>query len=490
MYQDAIDEEPRQDKEGSFNADRLLQQSRLADTILKPVPYINDVDKVSSIEPADRARISKLLAESGGDESMALFSASAAGDCIAIQVLLKAGVSIDALDDRRRTVLSLAVANAHQDAAEMLMAPLRDIAGVDIRWCKMMWFTALDWAKTMRIKEASDILLKNIFSHVGLEPSGWTIRYRGQDLNRASMASSEGRINVRNEDWFTISKETKESKLSIRMASYIPQQVTCVRLSSDGYRTAMVTRNGIMVFEDGSGERIDLIYDPADKEYVQSLCFTADDLHIVAGGKHSIIYLWDILTMEIRHRFFGHTGDIVCLDAARSGNRVVSGSTDGTARVWNLSTGASLLTFNVGKPLTCVALSPSGTLMAAGSPDGKVRIWETLLGGLVDVVAENTSTVTSIAFCPKGLMIIAGSLDGTVRLYAISRTSNATPISDISSHLGGCKTVFSCYDRILDVSFSPNGAWVALATKDRGVQFFNMDGILQLVLYEDQYGAF
>lgn len=317
MYQDTIDKDPRQDKQGSVNEDSLFQQSSLADTILNPVPENNGLSKVSSIEPADRARISKLLAQSG-DESLALFPASAAGDCIAIQVLLKAGISIDALDDQRRTVLSLAVANAHKDAAEILMAPPRDIPGVHIRWCKMMWFTALDWAKTTSIKEESDILLKNILSHAGLEPSGWTIRYRGQDLNTASMASSEGRIIERYEDWLTISKETKDSELSISTASYTPQGVAGVRLSSDGYRTAMASRNRIIIDQVGTGERIELIYDPADKEHVESLCFTADNLHIVAGGKHSIIYLWDILTMEVQHRFLGHTGGIVCLDAARS----------------------------------------------------------------------------------------------------------------------------------------------------------------------------
>lgn len=302
------------------------------------------------------------------------------------------------------------------------------------------------------------------------------------------MTSSEGRHRDRYSDWFAISKETKESEFSLRMASHNPQPVTCVRINSRGSRIAIASRNRIQVYQEGTQERFELI----NEEHVESMCFTADDIHIVAGGKHSIVYLWDILAREIRHRFFGHTGDIVFLDAARSGNRVVSGSNDGTARLWSPGTAASLLTFNVGKSLTCVALSHSGTLMAAGSTDGKVlvRIWETLFGALLDVVGEQTSTVSSIAFCPKGLMIIAGSLDGTVQLYEISKTSRATSISDNSSRLLRCKTIFSCYDRVFDVSFSPNGAWVALATKDRGVQFFNTDGILQLVLFEDQCGAF
>jgi WD40 repeat protein len=64
------------------------------------------------------------------------------------------------------------------------------------------------------------------------------------------------------------------------------------------------------------------------------------------GGSERANYnvrLWDIETRKVISKWTGHT-DVVCaLCWSADGERVMSGSHDGTARVWNVNTGKTIL---------------------------------------------------------------------------------------------------------------------------------------------------
>jgi len=59
------------------------------------------------------------------------------------------------------------------------------------------------------------------------------------------------------------------------------------------------------------------------------------------------------------------------------GEQVVSGSEDGTVRLWNLSNGQSTRSMNHGSPVTNVAVRADGELVASVSSNGTGKIWQT-----------------------------------------------------------------------------------------------------------------
>ena len=78
------------------------------------------------------------------------------------------------------------------------------------------------------------------------------------------------------------------------------------------------------------------------------------------------------------------------------GKLIVSGSHDGTVRVWNAVSGECVLGPLEGHTgwVTSVSFSGDGKLIVSGSDDGTVRVWNAVSGECVRVI-EGTSAIPS-----------------------------------------------------------------------------------------------
>jgi WD40 repeat protein len=101
------------------------------------------------------------------------------------------------------------------------------------------------------------------------------------------------------------------------------------------------------------------------------------------------------------------------------GERVVSGSLDGTIRIWDARTGMMVM-----KPLrehidgvTCVAISNDGRFIVSGSRDRTIRIWDFETGEQVREALSDYGAVCTIAISHDGNRIFSGSDDNTIRTW-------------------------------------------------------------------------
>ena len=76
----------------------------------------------------------------------------------------------------------------------------------------------------------------------------------------------------------------------------------------------------------------------------------------------------------------GHTDAVNSVAFSADGTRIVSGSADRTARVWDAGTGALLLELRHDDPLSRVAFSPDGGRILTASSAGTVRAWDAASG--------------------------------------------------------------------------------------------------------------
>ena len=64
-----------------------------------------------------------------------------------------------------------------------------------------------------------------------------------------------------------------------------------------------------------------------------------------------------------------------------------------------------------------MAFSPDGTRIVTGSDDRTAKVWDARTGTPLLELKGHTSLVTSVAFSPDGSRIVTGSEDRTARVW-------------------------------------------------------------------------
>jgi len=146
---------------------------------------------------------------------------------------------------------------------------------------------------------------------------------------------------------------------------------------------------------------------------ITSASFFPDGSLIVSASADRTLRTWDARTGALLTMFAGHSARITSAAFSPDGLRLVSGSDDRTLRLWDLQTGRNLTTL-VGHAdrVTTVALSSNSIL--SGSTDGTVRLWNA--GGLLRTF-ETAGSVVSVGFSRDGDKLVAASANGAIQLW-------------------------------------------------------------------------
>jgi WD40 repeat protein len=115
----------------------------------------------------------------------------------------------------------------------------------------------------------------------------------------------------------------------------------------------------------------------------------------------------------------GATIDRNAVTVTPDGRCIVSGSVDGTIRVWQHHGAEPALLKGPKKGITSIAVTPDGCRIVSGSADGTVRVWDSESGAELAVLNGHESGVTSVAVTPNGRSIFSSSMDRTVRLWGV-----------------------------------------------------------------------
>ncbi len=134
---------------------------------------------------------------------------------------------------------------------------------------------------------------------------------------------------------------------------------------------------------------------------VRALAFQPDapTPTIAVGGSDHVIRSFDVNTGTQAQRWLGHLGAVHALAFAKSGDTLVSGSIDGSARAWDprQSSGPQVIRAH-DDWVQCLALHAKNKLLASGGRDGTVKLWDPANARLLKELPKHKGSVTALAF--------------------------------------------------------------------------------------------
>jgi WD40 repeat protein len=115
-----------------------------------------------------------------------------------------------------------------------------------------------------------------------------------------------------------------------------------------------------------------------------------------------------------------HDGPVVAVEFSDDGSRVVTGSADGTARVWDAATGSPLTPrLRHPRPVTGAKIRGDGTRVLTIS-DRTVRIWEVTASPSPPLELRHADRINAAEFSADGALIATASDDRTARLWSVA----------------------------------------------------------------------
>jgi WD40 repeat protein len=167
---------------------------------------------------------------------------------------------------------------------------------------------------------------------------------------------------------------------------------------------------------------------------VHALTFDPAGTTLATGGARGKVHLWDPLTGQPHGRLLDHPAAVNALAFHPAGDRLLTGCDDGVARVWQLGTGKALLPqfvhfrparfpnpswpFRTG--VLAVSWSPNGKVIATAGRDGTARLWDAATGAsLSEPLQHEAAEVTCLGFSPDGASLWTGSGDWRLRRWGV-----------------------------------------------------------------------
>ena len=215
---------------------------------------------------------------------------------------------------------------------------------------------------------------------------------------------------------------------------------------------------------------------------ILDVAFSPDGKFVVSGSDDGTARVW-IAASGVEVARMTLDGGVNSVAFSPDGKFVVSGSDDGIARVWIAATGVEVARMTHVGAVYVVAFSPDGKYVVSGSDDGTARVWIATTGlGVARMTLDGG--VNSVAFSPDGKFVVSGSDDGTARVWIatsgveVARMTHDESLQSVAFSPDGKYVVSGSDDGTARVWIAASGVEVARMTHDGPVSAvtFNPDG--------------
>jgi WD40 repeat protein len=183
--------------------------------------------------------------------------------------------------------------------------------------------------------------------------------------------------------------------------------------------------------------------------YIEQVVFSSDGDRVMYSGSYEPTQIWDLAS----RREIATIPNYPVTVFSSNGDWIVSTGDDQAIDIWQTRDGKKINRIPVGDTVDLLTISSDGKLVAAETAPG-VRVWDVTNGREVSSF-QPSGYLTQLAFNPDGNWIVTGSDDGTLTVW---EPRDGTKVTSVN------------HDSILKFVFSPNGRYLAAGS---GVHSFD-----------------
>jgi len=195
--------------------------------------------------------------------------------------------------------------------------------------------------------------------------------------------------------------------------------------------------------------------------FVQDVVISSDAQFALSGSWDGTLRLWNLQTGKTSRSFIGHKKDVLSVAFSADNRQIVSGSRDKTIKLWN-TIGECKYTVQSGEDghsewVSCVRFSPtnedgSTPLMVSSGWDKVVKVWALRNCELQRTLYGHTGYLNTVTISPDGSLCASGGKDGQAMLWDLTEGRQLYSLE--------------AGDIIHMLCFSPNRYWLCAATED------------------------
>ncbi len=173
----------------------------------------------------------------------------------------------------------------------------------------------------------------------------------------------------------------------------------------------------------------------------------------------------------------GHESAVVSIAFAPNSREAISGSTDGTAVLWEVETGSITHTFSaLGGNVLSVAFSPNGRTICFGTSSGKTVLYDAIDYKEITSLVGSAGAINSVSFSGNGKLIASAGDDKVIRIWEIASFKLVRTLRGINSN-------------IISIHISSDNESLISLSSDKKVRVWNLETGRLLRTIEIPYSA-
>jgi WD40 repeat protein/tRNA A-37 threonylcarbamoyl transferase component Bud32 len=215
------------------------------------------------------------------------------------------------------------------------------------------------------------------------------------------------------------------------------------------------------------------------RDELTSVALSSDGHLIITGSSDRTAKVWDIESGKELFTLTGFFGQVISVAFSPDIRRIATAGIDPTAKIWDVTTRKLLLTLaGHSDQVNSIVFSPDSRRVATGSGayDDTARIWDALTGHELLVLRGHGGGVGSVVFSPDGQRVATGSWDKTARVWD---ATTGKELLTLSGHRA----------EVNSVRFAPDGGRILTASNDRTAKLWDAASGKELLALEGHRDA-